>query len=55
MLYCSCRQWIDWAAYDTGIWGYLHAHGFRYDGPCFKFCPFCGNELENDEPPEEQK
>jgi len=50
MYYCYCIKWIEYQKIEQRERSYLFVHGFLYTGPTFKFCPFCGSELENDDP-----
>jgi hypothetical protein len=42
---CDCQDWKKWVEADTGVWMFAYTHGIKYDGPLYKFCPFCGKTL----------
>ena len=43
----QCTHCEDFTKFASQMpWGLLYAHGWRYDGPYFKYCPFCGQRLE---------
>jgi len=44
----TCARCVDFARFSEKMepfWGLGYAHGLQYEGPIFRFCPFCGERL----------
>ena len=39
---CKCEEWNKYIDAMRVFYTLAHSHGIKYDGPQFKFCPFCG-------------
>ena len=39
---CKCEEWDKYVNAMNVFYTLAHSHGIKYEGPRFKFCPFCG-------------
>lgn len=44
---CQCEDWEESMPQINGAQTLADIHGIKYTGAIFKFCPWCGEELEN--------
>jgi hypothetical protein len=46
---CKCKEWIENIGKIDGAFEFKANHGCGdYNGKKFKYCPWCGKELEDD-------
>ena len=43
---CTCNDWIRGTEEIDGQMDFCHAHGIKYTGPLFRYCPWCGKRLK---------
>ena len=51
MAECDCPEWQQGMPQIVGAQQLAWAHGVTYAGGEFKFCPWCGKELAEEERP----
>jgi len=49
MVYCTCDKWEIGRGQIDGFIAFGSIHRMKYTGGTFKFCPWCGKELIEDE------
>jgi hypothetical protein len=49
MVYCTCDEWKEGRKQLDGFITFGFIHRMKYTGGTFKFCPWCGKELLEDE------
>lgn len=49
MVECTCSDGIPGFKQLKSDAVFLAIHGKQYDGPIFRFCPWCGAELKENE------
>jgi hypothetical protein len=46
---CVCEDWKENIPTILDAWiSYYHRYGVEYEGKLFIYCPWCGEELENE-------
>lgn len=49
---CNCEGWkIGQPQINTAWQNSVNHHGEEYNGPYYKYCPWCGKELQEEEKP----
>jgi transcriptional antiterminator Rof (Rho-off) len=46
---CDCKDYVESTAQINYALTLAWAHGFNYSAKSFKYCPWCGKELEEKE------
>lgn len=47
MKQCACSEWEKGMKDLTDVQFFANTHGMFWKGAIFKFCPWCGSDLEN--------